>query len=89
MIEGFTEFLSTIVSFFQELLVIIQQTTDLLNGVNFSESVIAKYLGYPRYVMGAPLWTLFTTVLLIPLGVTIWIYSLKGIDLLKKLFSNS
>ena len=67
---------------------IIIQTTDLLNGINFSESVMAEYLGYARFVFGAPLWALFCIVLLIPLGVTIFVWTLKGIAYIKTLLPN-
>lgn len=72
-----------------EILLMVVETTDktadLLNGIEFQENAFTHYLGYARYVMGAPLWYLFTTVLLIPIGVTIWVYALKGIGYIKNL----
>lgn len=87
MIDGLKRFLEAITTFFEEIVVVLDQTTSLLNGIHFENSIIAHYLGYVRTVFGAPLWMLFTTVLLVPIGVSIWIYSLKGIDLVKRMFT--
>lgn len=77
-------FFTAIVSLLTDIIDIVNQTVQLLNGVDFKGSIVAEYLGYIRYIFGPTLWFMFTTVLLIPLGVTIWIYCLKGIGYLKE-----
>lgn len=83
--DGITKLLTGIVSLISDILIICHDTAEMLNGVNFDESIMANYLGYARYVFGAPLWALFCTVLLVPLGVTVWVWTLAGIDKVKTL----
>lgn len=53
-----------------------------IDSVTFTDMALNDWLGYAHYVMGTPLYTLFSTVLLIAIGITIWTYVLKGIKLL-------
>lgn len=63
----------------------LNQTCDCINSISFDNSEIYQWLGYAHYVMGDPLYQLFTTVMLVGVGVTLWTYLLKGIAYLKSL----
>lgn len=79
------EFIQKIIDLLVAIIDVTDKTTDLLNGVMFTGTVMHEYLGYVRYIFGTPLWFMFTTVLLIPLGVTVYVYTLKGIGYIKNL----
>lgn len=79
------EFLQQIVELANAVLETIQNTVEMLDSITFDEGFVRDYLGYAKYVLGTPLYTLLTTVILIGLGVTLWTYLLKGITYLKSL----
>lgn len=58
---------------------------DYLDAVEFKDSGLFQFLGYFHYVMGSANYFAFTSVMLIGLGVTLWTYTLKGIDLIRSL----
>jgi hypothetical protein len=60
-------------------------TCQRIESITFEDSEIYTWLGYAHYAMGTPLYTLFTTVILIGVGVTLWSYLLKGIGYIKNL----
>lgn len=79
------ELFTSIVTLLTDIVEIVRTTVGLLNGVDFNNSIVAEYLGYVRFIFGPTLWLMFSTVLLIPLGVTVWIYCLKGIGYIKEI----
>jgi hypothetical protein len=60
-------------------------TCQRIESISFEDSGIYTWLGYAHYVMGSPLYELFTSVMLIGVGVTLWTYLLKGIGYIKNL----
>lgn len=67
-----------------DLIDIITGTAERIDSITFQEgNIILQYLGYAKYVMTTPLYTMFTTVILISVGVTVWTYLLKGLGYLK------
>lgn len=56
-----------------------------IESIDFEDSSILTWLGYAHYAMGTPLYVLFTTVVLIGLGVSLWSFMLKGIMYLRSL----
>lgn len=82
MIDFFTSLFTTLNSFFDA----ISQTADNIDAITFSDSIFTEYLGYAKYAMGSPLYTLFTSILLIAVGFAIWNYLLKGIYFIRGLF---
>lgn len=54
-----------------------------LNSVDFTQTAVFKYLGYFRWVMGDINYFAFTSTIIIGLAVTIWTYTLKGLNYLK------
>lgn len=82
----FVEFLYRILELLGLAIGVINDTAARLDSIDFNNDfVFVHYLGYAKYVMGTPLYTLFTTVILIAIGVTLWTYLLKGIGYLKHL----
>lgn len=63
----------------------IVQTTDNLDSIQFDESFLATYFGYAKYAMGSTLFGLFSTVVLIALGISIWSFLLKGFGYIRNL----
>lgn len=64
---------------------VLVNTTDRLDAVDFNSTAVAEYLGYTKYVIGTPLYSMFMTVILISIGVTVYKTFLKGIFLVKEL----
>ena len=85
MIEGVQEFLSKVIEIITHVMTVIATTADNINSIQFSGSLIADYFGYFAYICGTTLYALYTTVLLISIGVALWVYVLKGIAMLKEL----
>lgn len=79
------EFLYRLVQLLWLSIEAIQNTTKELDKITFTDTTMKDYLGYARYAMGTPLYTLFSSVILIAVGVTLWTYMLKGIGYLKNL----
>lgn len=80
-----SNFLSQLFELISNVVHIIQTTANNIDSITFNDTVFATYLGYARYVMGDPLYSLFTTVILIAIGISLWSYLLKGIGMLKNL----
>jgi hypothetical protein len=76
-------FLASIVALIKETISVIVNTTDRIDAIKFDNTAFAEWLGYARYAMGDPLYILFTSVILISIGVTLWTYLLKGIGYIK------
>lgn len=80
------EFAKQLYELVVSLLQIISSTADRLDSITFEDgSMILNYLGYAKYVMTTPLYSLFTSIVLISLGVTVWTYLLKGLGYLKNI----
>lgn len=80
------------IEFFQEIGLLINGTTQVLcetceriDSITFQDNFFTQYLGYTHYVLGTPLFTLLTSVILIGIGISIWTYLLKGIDYIRNL----
>lgn len=68
------------------LLTVITTTTTTIDSIKFDEDgVILNYLGYAKNAMTPALYTLFTSMVLASLGITIFTYFLKGTGYLKNL----
>jgi hypothetical protein len=81
-----------ILEIFQELwnLVItgsstLNETCVRLKQIDFNNIPFTHWLGYAHYMLGTPLYTMFTSVVLISLGISLWTYTLKGIGYIKSL----
>ncbi len=79
------EFLQSIVQLISDFITYVSQTADNIDSIKFESTAFADWLGYARYCMGDPLYILFTTVIEISIGVTMWTYLLKGISYIKAL----
>lgn len=78
-------FLASIVQLINQTIDIIINTTDRIDEITFDNTAFAEWLGYARYAMGDPLYILFTSVILISIGVTLWTYLLKGISYIRSI----
>lgn len=58
-------------------------TAERIDSITFEDNGLTRYLGYARYVMGDLLYGLFTTSVLIALGLSLWTLVMKGIGLLR------
>lgn len=79
------ELFDKVVWLLNQVIQTIIDTSDRIDSINFDDSVFANYLGYAKYAMGTSLYALFTTVILISIGVTLWVYLLKGIGYIKNI----
>lgn len=80
-----TEFFQNIVTIIQTVIQTIADTAKNIDGIKFEGTAFSDWLGYARYGMGSPLYTLFTVVILISIGISIWTFLLKGISYLKSI----
>lgn len=76
-----------------QLIDTISATIDTLNNtcaridsIEFDDSSFSLYLGYAHYALGTPLYVLFTTVVLISLGVSLWSLILRFVMFLRQMF---
>lgn len=68
------------------LLIVMSETTSTIDSIKFDEDgIITQYLGYAKNVMTTPLYTLFTSMIMASIGITIFTYFLKGMGYLKNL----
>lgn len=79
------EFFQNIVDIISNIINILADTATNIDSITFDSTAFADWLGYARYAMGDPLYILFTTTILISIGVTLWTYLLKGIEMIKSL----
>lgn len=79
------DFFQSIVSMIWTMITTINDTADRIDSITFKSSVFSDWLGYARYVMGDPVYVLFSTTLLISLGASMWTFLLKGIDMLRRI----
>jgi hypothetical protein len=77
--------LGSFIEFLTGLIQIISDTASNIDHITFEKSLFKDYMGYAHYAMGTPLYTLFTTIILIAIGVTLWTYILKGIGMIRNL----
>ena len=81
----FLQIIDNIVQLISDVIEIITTTATNIDSITFTNTVFHEYLGYAKYAMGSTLYGLFTTVILISIGVTLWSYLLKGIGMIKNL----
>lgn len=68
------------------LITVLAETTLTIDSIKFDDDQpVNQYLGYAKYVMTTPLYTLFTSMILASIGLTIYTYFLKGLNYLKVL----
>ena len=79
------EIISRIYTVISEVMEAICNTADTINSVDFGNTLFAKYMGYFHYVVGSPNYEIFTTLVLIGAGISLFGFILKGIGLLKNL----
>lgn len=79
------QFWLAILNILFQILNVLTSTTQMLNDIRFHDSPIEEYLGYVRYVLGSPLYTMFMSVIIISIGVTVYKTFLKGVFLVKEL----
>lgn len=79
------DFFQNIVDIITNVISIIANTADNIDTIKFNSTAFADWLGYARYAMGDPLYIMFTTTILISIGVTLWTYLLKGVEMIKSL----
>jgi hypothetical protein len=79
------DFLANIVSLISSFIDTIFNTTTRINSIQFDNTVFTDWMGYARYAMGDPLYIMFTTTILISIGVTMWGYITKGIAAIRAL----
>lgn len=80
------EFFAEVLQLFEDMIVTLVETTSRIDALEFAggEQVL-HYLGYMKYIMGAPLYTIFTSIILISIGVAMYTYLIKGIGYIKNL----
>lgn len=61
----------------------INETTVAIDSVDFDSSIATDYYGYFHWVVGTTNYTLFTTLLLVSAGLTLWTTVLNGIAFIK------
>ena len=64
---------------------VMADTCSRIDSITFEGLTINKWLGYAHYVMGTPLYMLFSTVVLISLGLMLWKWTIRGITMLFEL----
>lgn len=70
----------------ENILYVLTSTTDTIDSIKFEDQqFINQYLGYAKNVMGSPLYTLFTSMVLASIGLSIFTYFLKGLRYIKAL----
>lgn len=83
MIDGLEEFITLIVDILNQSSATILDTAFKIDEINFENSIATDYLGYFHWIVGTTNYTLFTTILLISAGVTLWTTVLKGIGFVR------
>jgi hypothetical protein len=61
----------------------IDETSRQLYSIDFQNNIFTEYMGYFRYVVGDTNYILFTTVLLIAIGISLWKYVIQGFSYIK------
>lgn len=83
MLEGWADFLSSILNMFTNALETLILTADRIDSITFDNSIPSQYLGYARFVLGDTFYILFTSVVLIALGITLWSIVVKGVNYIR------
>lgn len=81
MIEILDQLIDTISATIETL----NNTCVRIDSIEFEDSLFSVYLGYAHYALGTPLYVLFTTVVLISLGVSLWSFILRFIMFLRQM----
>lgn len=80
-----SEFFSLIFSIIYKMTVAMHNATVQLDSVNFTDTIMANYLGYVKYVTGDLIYIALITGAQIALGITLWKLLLRGVGLVKNL----
>lgn len=82
-LEGMLEFLESVNNILNLTAETMLTTTETIDSVDFDNNIATDYLGYFRWIVGDINYQLFTTLLIVSAGVTIWTTTLKGIGFVK------
>lgn len=85
IIDDVISFFTELVSIFANLSESLGQATVYLDDVDFSQSFVAKYLGYARYTMGDPAYPMLMTMCLIGVAYSLWEFAVKGVTFMRNL----
>lgn len=85
MIEAILNFVEGLTELLTNMNKVMNDTTKMLDDVQFSGNVIENYLGYARFAMGDLLWFMFWTVCSIPVGVFLFNFSIRAYTFVKNL----
>ena len=79
------QFWAAIVAILYTILDVLTNTTERIDAIEFQDYGIVKYMGYVKSAIGAPLWLLLTSGILISIGVTTYRTFVLGIKFVKDL----
>lgn len=74
------EFFEKIVDLFLLPLEFLNNAAAALNNFHFDETILYDYLGYMHFAMGTPLYIIFSSVLLIGIGASLWSFIIKAVN---------
>lgn len=86
MIDAIITFISELTKMIQSGYEVLQQTTESIDNVDFSDTLINQYLGYARYAMTDPVWFMLWAVILVSVGVSLFNFAIRSFNLIKSLF---
>lgn len=85
MYDETLDFFTRVYDIILQMLSAMNRATIYLDSIDFTESVMATYLGYFRFVAGDILFFALLTGAQIALGITLWKLLLRGVGFIKNL----
>lgn len=79
------DFFKNLIELLTNIIGVLGDTANRIDEVTFDDSLFKQYLGYAKYVMGTSLFTVFTSSVLIAIGVSMWTYLIKGVFYIRSL----
>lgn len=80
-----SQFWAAIIQILWNIVHVLNETTDSIDSINFTDNIFTDYMGYAKYVTGEPLWIMLTSVMMISIGLTVYKTFLRGVVLIKDL----
>lgn len=74
------EFFEKIGALFLLPLEFLNNAAKALNDYQFEELILYDFLGYMHFAMGTPLYMLFSSVVLIGVGASLWSFIVKAVN---------
>lgn len=77
--------IAKLIDILEDMISTIDSTADAIDSITFKDSFFSDYLGYVRYVLGDTFYLLFSSVVLISLGIGLFTTFLRGWQLIRSL----